>query len=109
MTLQEKAKRYPSTDLFEVVDAIGVPHAYTIGPRHVVHASDYCGGMLGEDTMRAVQCAHPGCRLPYDRHEHALLVRCKVDDKEKLRAYLLSIKEQAEKDGFVGFTLLRGW
>lgn len=39
-----------------------------IGPKHVHHASEHHHGMLGVETLRAVPCAHPGCRLSYDEH-----------------------------------------
>lgn len=51
-----------------VQDVNHKPHPYVIGSRHVKHASEHHSGMLGEETMKAVQCAHPHCNLPYDQH-----------------------------------------
>ena len=31
---------------FAVIDTIGVPHPYMIGPKHVAYASDFRGGIL---------------------------------------------------------------
>lgn len=98
---------------FEVVDTIGVPHTYTIGSRHVKHASKHHNGLLGEETLKAVQCAHRGCRLSYKDHEKALLVECRAEMKDadgkavpELHHYLLACKEKAEANGFVGFAFL---
>lgn len=44
------------------------PHPFTIGPKHVAHAADHCGGMLGDETIKAIPCAAPGCRLSYEHH-----------------------------------------
>ncbi len=107
--MNEKIKKYPKTDLYEVVDTIGVPHAYTIGADHVADAADNHGGRLGEETMRKIQCAHRGCRLTFDQHEKALVVKCKTDLKdERLREYLKSIAEMCSNDGFVGFVFIDG-
>ena len=44
------------------------PHPFMIGPRHVAHASDNHGGMLGEATLNAIPCAMNDCRLSYKEH-----------------------------------------
>lgn len=50
------------------------PHPYTIGPKHIVFASDRYGGMLGEDAIKEgekqgkCKCAHPQCNTPYESH-----------------------------------------
>ena len=104
---------YPSTEKYRVVDTLGVPHPYTIGPKHVAYAADRHGGMLSEHTIeegerRGIHCAHPRCTLSYKEHEQALVVECKEPhDLEGLRAYLQSIKEETERNGYVGFVLLR--
>ena len=105
---------YPKTEQFEVIDTIGVPHTFTIGTKHVAHAADHFSGILETEAIESLEknhgssCVHPGCQLMYKQHEQALLVRCKVKDQEPLRAYLMSIKDQCEKDGYAGFTLLDG-
>ena len=58
-------------DLFKCLSVMDVnhkPHPYMIGSRHVVHASDNHGGMLGKTTLETVPCAHPGCNTDYDQH-----------------------------------------
>lgn len=44
------------------------PHPYTVGPKHVKDAADNHGGMMGEETLQKIGCAHPKCSLPYDEH-----------------------------------------
>jgi hypothetical protein len=46
------------------------PHQYMIGSKHIVHASDHHGGMLDKETLRKIQCAHPGCRASYEEHTY---------------------------------------
>ena len=58
-------------DLYKVLDVQNVnhkPHPFTVGTQHVVHASDHCYGILGEETLRKIPCAHRGCNIPYDQH-----------------------------------------
>jgi hypothetical protein len=45
------------------------PHPYTVGPKHVQHAADNYGGIMGEATLEAIPCAHKGCALPYEDHD----------------------------------------
>jgi hypothetical protein len=59
-------------DLFTVKSVTEVnhqPHQYMIGPKHITHAGDKHGGMLGLETLRAVRCAVPHCQLSYDEHK----------------------------------------
>ena len=51
-----------------VTDINHRPHPFMIGPRHISHATDHHYGVLGEATLKAVPCAHPGCKLPYESH-----------------------------------------
>jgi hypothetical protein len=113
-----KELNYPETELFRVKDTIGVPHPYCIGTKHVVHASDHFGGMLGDEVIRSLEklrgpsCEVRGCNLPYDQHEQALLVavnswKSLQELESELRAYLLSIKEQCEAEGYVGFAFVQ--
>jgi len=100
---------------FRIIDSIGIPHPYCIGPRHVAYASDHCMGMLGADAIRGAErngagCCVRGCNLPYDEHEQALLVECDTwitDEHRKanpeLHEYLLKIKDMAEMNGYSGF------
>ena len=94
------------TEFFSVRDTMGVPHPFTIGTKHVCHASDHHGGRLGEETCKIIPCAMRGCQLSYEEHETALAINCKNKDNELLQKYLLSIKEQCEKDKYAGFVLV---
>lgn len=82
--MNEKIKKYPKTEDFEVADTMGVPHPFCITEKH---------GMKG-------------CNLMYEEHETAVAVKCKIKDDEKLKKYLLSIKDMVEQDGFAGFVLV---
>lgn len=109
-------QRYGSSDFgnFSVVDVIGVPHPYCIGPKHVAIASDQFGGMLGEPAILAAEKQGAHCcickgRLSFHAHERAALVECLVDPdtrdefKEELHDYLLKVKPLAEADKLAGF------
>lgn len=103
---------------FAVIDTLGVPHPYCIGPKHVAFAADHCGGMLGEDAIIRAERTGAHCmtckgRLTWKQHEKALLVSCKKDIKDQagkadpeLHAYLLKVKPQCEADGFAGFAFV---
>jgi hypothetical protein len=105
---------------FKVIDSIGVPHPYCIGPGHVGYASDHHGGMLGESAIRGAEgrgiyCCTCKGELSYDEHEQALVVECRYDEDElksnevamhELRQYLLGIKKEAESNGYVGFAFI---
>lgn len=112
---------YGSTEHFYVIDSIGVPHPYCIGPRHVGHASDNFYGRLGSDAIRSAENAGIMCDicrksqqlLSFDEHEQALLIGCLAPIKDsdgkankELHGYLLSIKDEAERNGYVGFSFL---
>ena len=107
-----RIKKYPKTDLFEIVDTIGVPHPFCITPKHIEAAQKY-GGMLGNEAIEDLErntngpsCGVRGCNLMFDQHETALLVACKSKDNAKLKEYLLSIVAMAEEDKFAGFAFL---
>jgi hypothetical protein len=104
-------KEYPSSDVAYIDTVTNVnhkPHPFTIGPRHVAHASDRCGGMLGEETLRAVPCVFPQCRTDYDGHtsDKVAFVKLKRDcTNEEITSFLQSEEvtklTEAEKiDGF---------
>jgi hypothetical protein len=105
---------YPAHEFFYVKDTIGVPHPYCITPKHVEIAADQFCGMLGKTAMEAAEkqgarCGVRGCNLSWDKHEQALLIGCKKDIKENeetLRTWLLSIKDETEKNGYAGFAFL---
>lgn len=116
--MDEKIAKYPATEKFKIKDTIGVPHPFCITPKHVAHASDNHYGMLGKAVIEELEqktkkplCGMKGCNLWFHEHKQALLVE--VDDKRELKdipelhPYLLSIKEQAEQDGFAGFAFIQ--
>jgi hypothetical protein len=99
---------------FYVIDTIGVPHPYCIGPRHVGHAAHRFGGVLGDAAIRSAEMTGIHCdickgKLSYDQHQQALLVACKVEanNNEELHAYLLKCKPLAEADQYAGFAFMR--
>jgi hypothetical protein len=115
-TKEEKLAKYPKTEMYRVIDTIGVPHPYCITAKHVVVASNHYCGMLGKDAIRGaektgVHCGIKGCNLSYDQHEQALLVEVgfkgELKDAPGLKEYLLTIKEMAEADKFAGFAFIR--
>lgn len=115
MTTEELKARYGQSEHghYAVIDTIAVPHSFTIGAKHVEHASKFHSGMLGEETLKAIPCARKGCRLKYRQHEKALLVECSAELKDdtgnanpELHAYLLKCKPLCEEDKFAGFAFV---
>lgn len=64
------------------------PHPYCITPKHVVYASDHCGGFLSEDAIREAEkdgarcdtCRHQYKNLTFDEHKTELAVVIRVPD-----------------------------
>jgi len=109
---------------FKVIDTIGVPHPYCITPKHIAYASDHCGGMLGKSAIIGAEESGAECDicrhawkagkqpkvLTYAEHEQALLVECKIDIQpppDELHKWLLSLKGEAERNGYAGFAFKR--
>ncbi len=108
---------------FEVIDTIGVPHPYCIGPKHVGWAADHFSGMLGEaaiedgekhdiicDICRKRRKKFGDRALTYKEHEQALLGACykAIDDnKPELQAFLLKLKPMCETDKYAGFAFIK--
>lgn len=92
---------------FEVTNIIGVPHPFVVGSKHVSYAADHCGGMLGEEVMEKIPCCH--CKKKYSEHGIALVVSCHrpTAKNAELQGYLISIKDRAEAEGFVGFVFVK--
>jgi len=105
---------------FRVIDSIGVPHPYCIGPEHLQYNDSI---YIGAEQIRRMEKQHPtkvhcmvkGCNLSYDEHEQGLIIECKVsmvdpnnnnNTRPELYNYLLQIKEEAEENGYVGFAFL---
>lgn len=114
--IKEKLLKYPKTELFEVVDTIGVPHPYCIGAKHVAHASDNYSGILGDQAIQngeenGIYCEICKGKLRYDEHKQALLIACDAESpnavKDQLQEYLKSIVEMCEDDGYVGFAFTK--
>lgn len=60
-----------ATGIFTLHDITTInhrPHPFMVGPRHIAHAADHHGGMLGEATLEVVPCAHRGCQTAYRDH-----------------------------------------
>lgn len=103
---------------FGVVDTLGVPHTYCIGPKHVEFAADHASGILNENTMERAERAGAKCmtcrgNLKWKDHKVGLLVECLIpmgdpNDAKKghpeLHAYLLACKakltSETEYEGF---------
>jgi hypothetical protein len=106
-----------SADNFIVIDAIPTTHPFCVTARHVAYASDHCGGILGDEAIErsGIPCGVKGCSRKLHEHEFALLIECAEEAADKatgkavpeLHEYLLKIKEECEKNGYVGFAFLR--
>lgn len=101
---------------FYVKDTIGVPHPYMIGSKHVVHAADHHGGMLGKAAIesgerKGIVCEICKGKLTYAEHEQAILIGCRAPVNEgdkanpELHEYLLALKPLVEGK-WVGFAFV---
>ena len=105
-------KHFKDSDLFKLHDIVTVnhqPHPYMIGPNHVKHAADKCGGMLGEETMREVPCAVPGCGLSYEDHtsETVLFVQLKRNmTPDEAQSFLGKLENNLKSDKIDGIALV---
>ena len=108
-----KPEEYPKTKWFYVKDTIPEKHPYCITPKHLEYSEGMYLDVEGAEKKGAV-CDI--CRkherktgtkpMTYAEHKSILLIGCKADIKKHepaLRKYLLSIKDQCEKDGYLGF------
>jgi len=118
--MNEKIKKYPKKRHMRCTDTIGVPHPYMITARHVAHASDHFGGMLGEAAIEdaeehGIKCGIYKGQLSYDQHEQAVLIEIDKEIAEDnlnkvpgLHKYLKELKPLVEADGFAGFAFVKG-
>jgi hypothetical protein len=67
--LQELMKDSEVLLIVDVLDINHDPHPFMIGPKHITYAADNCGGMIGEDVLKKLGCAHPGCNTSYEDHK----------------------------------------
>lgn len=124
MNIDDKYKKYGVSRRknFQVIDSVGVPHSYTITPRHLEYADSK---FIDENSIRHAEKRGAICSvcselhrklgttiLTYDEHKKALLVSCKVDpnhdekNMKELHKYLLKIKPDAEHEKYAGFAFL---
>lgn len=83
------------------------PHPFTIGAKHVKHASKYHGGIIGDATFDTVPCAVPCCTLSrYDHKYDTVLALQLVRNIEKAESdpvlkKITPILERESIDGIV--------
>ena len=112
ITLTDKS--HPECEFAYVDDVMAVnhkPHPFTIGPRHVAHASDKHCGRLGEETLQAIPCAASGCGMGYEHHTHDMVAFVKLKrsaKKSEISAFLRTVVDDEKEwvalnkvDGFV--------
>ncbi len=118
MNTKEKLKSYKKTKEFSVVDTFPEKHFYCITPLHLQHSEGMYLDIEGaeEKGAKCDICKKKNQEdntpiMTFKEHKEGLLIGCEIDigedvAKEKLKKYLLSIKDKAEKDGYVGFAFL---
>jgi hypothetical protein len=85
------------------------PHPFTVGARHVWYAAEHCGGILGDEAIRAHPCAVRGCRLPVDEHTWEtvmFLQSTRNATSEEAREALLPLTDEMEALGIDGFAFV---
>ena len=86
------------------------PHPFMVGVKHITYASDHCGGILGQEVLEKIPCAHPGCHLPYDQHTHDTVMFLKLTrnaTETEAREALKSLSGDLEVDGVDGFAFIK--
>lgn len=99
---------------FWIHESIGVPHSYTVTPKHINYCADNCQSSISDYSLQecdnnGIKCGYPQCNLSFKEHEQALIVACKIDPKKaenEIKDYLSKINETVEKDGFVGYSFM---
>jgi len=85
------------------------PHPYTVGNKHISYAHDNCGGLLGDEVLKAVPCAHRGCTLSYEEHlsDFVMFLSLTKDmTHEEISNSLKDIADESEADGVDGFAFV---
>lgn len=107
---QKYAKLVPECVKVRSIDHVNHdPHPFMIGPRHITHASDNYGGILGEETMKAIPCAHPKCGLSHEKHTSdfvMFLSLTKDTDNNELSAGLQPLGDMMEEDEIDGICFM---
>ena len=106
---------YPKTKLFYVKDTLPEKHHYCITNKHIEYSDTIILDIEGAEIKGAVcgTCQELHNKnysykiMSYAEHKQILLIGCKADNDEELNKYLLSIKEQTEKDGYLGFAFIK--
>lgn len=104
----------PETDFAFIKNVTSInhkPHPFTVGTRHVVEASEHHGGILGEEVMRKIACAHRNCTLSYDQHTSdkvALVQQKRNCTTQEMQTWLKNLVEAgwATEVGIDGFVFL---
>jgi hypothetical protein len=87
------------------------PHPFTIGPRHVVEASEHYGGILGKEVLEKIPCAVSGCGRSHSAHTSDLVIFLEIirDCANKDAAHVLfEMKKAMEADGIDGVCFMEG-
>jgi hypothetical protein len=111
MTNEELTEKYKDriTDPIEMQGVMNVnyrPHPYTVGPKHIKHAHDNHGGLLGDETVKEVPCAAEGCGLPYEEHTFDRVMFVKLTracTSDEVQSVLKLVADDAESDKIDGF------
>lgn len=96
-------------ELERVAEVNHRPHPFVVGSRHVAYAADRCGGILGEEALRAVCCAHRNCNLSYDEHTSDRVMFLKLTrncTQAEIKAVLVPIADEVGATGVDGFAFV---
>ena len=83
------------------IKAIGIhedhhePHPFTVDDEHTAYARDTNDGILDESILEMFPCAHPKCKLAYDKHKarRTLMLQLKHDiTNENAEIELIKLK-----------------
>lgn len=69
-----QAKLKPNFKVLSIETCNHKPHMFMIGPKHVGHAANNCGGILGDATLKVIPCAQSGCSMLYSEHTYDTVV-----------------------------------
>lgn len=72
------------------------PHRFMIGPKHISYASDHYSGMLGNETLKKVPCAHPRCQSSYEEHTHDTVLCVRLTRNLTNAVALASLKKASK-------------